>query len=69
LPFDGFWLSADPAVMEARVTQRKNNASDADARVVRMQLDYDLGEMTWHQIDSSRSREETDNQTLKILGL
>jgi len=69
VPFDGFWLSATPDIMESRVTQREKNASDADAQVVRMQLDYDLGEIDWHQIDSSGSREETDAQAYTILGL
>ena len=69
VPFDGFWLSASPDIMEARVSKREKNASDADARVVRMQLDYDLGDIDWHQIDSSGSRQETDSQALKILGL
>lgn len=69
VPFDGFWLSASPDIMEARVTKREKNASDADARVVRMQLDYDLGHIDWHQIDSSGTRRETDEQALKILDL
>lgn len=69
VPFDGFWLSANPDIMEARVTKREKNASDADARVVRLQLDYDLGKIDWHQVDSSRSREDTDRQALNILGL
>ena len=69
VPFDGFWLSADPDIMQSRVTTRENNASDADAEVVRMQLDYDLGEIGWHAIDSSGTRAETDAQVLKILGL
>jgi len=69
VPFDGFWLSASPEIMQARVTARKKNASDADAEVVRMQLGYDLGDIAWRQIDSSGSREETDAQALKILDL
>ncbi|HEY9079750.1 AAA family ATPase [Magnetovibrio sp.] len=69
VPFDGFWLSASPEIMQARVTAREKNASDADAEVVRMQLGYDLGDITWHQVDSSGSREETDAQALQILNL
>ncbi|MBF0250494.1 MAG: AAA family ATPase [Alphaproteobacteria bacterium] len=67
VPFDGFWLSASPAIMQARVTKRTNNPSDADAAVVRMQLDYELGDIDWHRIDSSGSREDTDVQALSIL--
>ncbi len=69
VPFDGFWLEASPEIMQERVSSRVNNPSDADAAVVRMQLGYDLGEMGWHKIDSSGTREETDAQALKILGL
>ncbi|MCW8916951.1 MAG: AAA family ATPase [Magnetovibrio sp.] len=69
VPFDGFWLEASPEIMQERVSKRVNNPSDADAAVVRMQLDYDLGEMDWHKIDSSASCTETDAQALKILGL
>jgi len=67
VPFEGFWLSASPEIMEARVTERQKNASDADAAVLRMQLEYDLGEIDWHPIDSSGTREDTDAQALKIL--
>lgn len=69
VPFEGFWLEADPEIMAARVTKRKGNASDADAEVVKMQLRYDLGEISWHRIDSSGPREDTDQQVLKILSL
>jgi len=69
VPFDGFWLEADPEIMAARVTKRTGNASDADAEVVKMQLSYDLGDINWNRIDSSGSREDTDGHALKILGL
>ena len=32
----------------ARVEQRRGDASDADRRVVKEQLGYDLGEIAWH---------------------
>lgn len=69
VPFKGFWLEADPDIMAARVTKRRGNASDADAEVVKMQLGYDLGDITWNRIDSSLSKTHTDSQALKILGL
>jgi len=69
VPFVGFWLEASPEIMAARVTKRTKNASDADAEVVKMQLTYDLGDIHWHRIDSSGSRQQSDNQALKILGL
>ena len=69
VPFEGLWLDADPDVMEARVTKRVDNASDADARIVRQQLEYDLGEMEWERINSSGTREETDDLCREIIGL
>jgi len=69
VPFDGFWLEADPEIMAARVTKRMGNASDADAEVVKLQLTYDLGDIAWNRVDSSGSRENTDHQALKILAL
>ena len=69
VPFDGFWLEAEPEIMQARVEKRTKNASDADAEVVKMQLGYDLGDITWHRIDSSGPREQTDAQVLSILGV
>ena len=67
--FQGLWLNADPDVMQARVTERVNNASDADANVVRKQLKYDIGEIVWDIVDSTGSREQTDSRCNEILGL
>ena len=69
VPFVGLWLKADPDVMQARVTKRVNNASDADASVVRQQLNYDIGEIGWDIVISSGSREQTDSRCSEILGL
>ena len=65
--FDGLWLEAVPDLMEARVSKRIDNASDADARIVRQQLDYDLGEIKWSRVDSTGTREQTDENALKAL--
>jgi len=69
VPFDGFWLTAPPEILQQRVQERENNPSDADVRVVKMQMDYDLGAIDWHAIDASKSRAETDAQALKKLDL
>ncbi|WES30978.1 AAA family ATPase [Varunaivibrio sulfuroxidans] len=69
VPFDGLWLEAPEAVMVERVKRRINNPSDADAEIVRRQLNYDLGEVTWHRIDSSGSREQTFRSATAVLGL
>lgn len=67
--FDGIWLEAAPEIMQSRVEARTKNASDADAEVVKMQLSYDLGDITWTRIDSSGTREQTDAEALRILAL
>jgi len=69
VPFDGLWLEASRDEMIRRVTERKNNVSDAGAIVVDQQLDYILGEITWSRIDSSGSREQTLESGLKELNL
>lgn len=48
--FTGLWLVADQATQIRRVTDRRHDASDADAAVVRRQAAYDLGEMRWEVI-------------------
>jgi hypothetical protein len=69
VPFDGLWLEADPQTMQNRVEARTNNASDADAEVVKIQLAYDLGEISWNRIDSSGAREQTDALVHTAIGL
>ncbi len=69
VPFDGLWLEAPQEIMMERVGSRKDNASDADAKILRRQLTYDLGHIEWRVIDSSGSRKETLARGLRILGL
>ncbi len=57
VPFTGFWLEADPTVMAARIRGRRDDASDATEAVLRRQLDFDLGEITWTRIDSGADRD------------
>ncbi|MCU0893525.1 MAG: AAA family ATPase [Rhodospirillales bacterium] len=58
-PFAGLWLEAPMAVLEERVKGRRGDISDADLAVVRLQADYDLGEIDWARIDSSGPAEAT----------
>lgn len=69
ISFQGIWLEAAPDIMQSRVEKRTKNASDADAEVVKMQLDYDLGDIHWTRIDSSGPRDETDAHVRKVTGL
>lgn len=52
--FSGIWLQAAPDVMVTRVKNRVNDASDATPDVVRSQLSYDIGPITWDQFPSDR---------------
>lgn len=52
--FCGLWLEADPAVMAARVTERRGDASDATAAVVGRQLTYDTGALDWNRLDAGQ---------------
>jgi aminoglycoside phosphotransferase family enzyme/predicted kinase len=53
-PFHGLWLDAPGAVLEARVTGRRGDASDADLDVLRAQLARDPGPMRWRMLDATR---------------
>lgn len=54
--FDGIWLTTPPDVMLARVTARVADASDANADVVKQQLRYPVGAITWQQIEAGGDR-------------
>lgn len=69
VPFDGLWLETSPHLLEERVTRRRMNASDATAEVVRMQLSYDLGPLSWRRLDSSESEAATLVAACAALGI
>jgi aminoglycoside phosphotransferase family enzyme/predicted kinase len=57
--FTGLFLTADLPTRIARVGGRTGDASDADAAVARAQEGYELGPMSWRQVDASGTPEET----------
>ena len=57
--FHGLFLTAPLATRVARVGGRAGDVSDADAEIARAQERYELGAMTWTQIDASGTPDET----------
>ena len=53
VPFIGLWLEAPESVLIARTERRRNDPSDADANVIRMQRAQDTGHIGWRGLDAS----------------
>lgn len=69
IAFTGLWLEAVPELLLARLAQRKGDASDADAAVLRRQLAYDLGPMTWRRVDAALTAAAVHGEVRRILEL
>lgn len=67
--FAGIWLEAPETTLIERVTQRRGDASDATAPVVRTQQTYDLGEIKWTRIDATASLDDMAAQVEREIGL
>jgi uncharacterized protein len=67
--FRGLFLTADLAIRSERIDARRNDASDADAKVARQQETYDLGEMDWDRVDASGTPADTLAHARAALGL
>jgi predicted kinase len=64
--FDGLWLTAPAEVLEARVSARSGDASDADASVLRRVLAADPGPLSWHVLDASADAEAAARAALGL---
>jgi aminoglycoside phosphotransferase family enzyme/predicted kinase len=58
VPFTGLWLDAPGKTLEARVSERGADASDATVAVVRKALDYKTGPIGWTRIDAGGDAQE-----------
>ncbi len=65
--FDGLWLDAPLDLRAQRVTNRRNDASDATADVVKRQETYDLGDLRWTRLDTGRVASDVLAEALKRL--
>ncbi|MFN3744133.1 MAG: AAA family ATPase [Hyphomicrobiaceae bacterium] len=66
-PFVGLWLEAPDKVLKNRVTARTGDASDATAEVVARQLEYNLGDITWHRLDAAASLDATRSEAAALI--
>jgi aminoglycoside phosphotransferase family enzyme/predicted kinase len=57
VPFAGLWLDAPETVLVARAGQRRLDASDADAAVIRRQLQQEEGAVRWLRLDAAATPE------------
>lgn len=65
--FAGMYLTADRAVRVGRIESRINDASDATAAVADAQESYDLGHISWPQVDAAGSLERTSASCAALL--
>jgi aminoglycoside phosphotransferase family enzyme/predicted kinase len=65
--FDGLWLTAPSALLEARVAGRSGDASDATVDVVRWQQDHLDSPRDWAVIDTAGGQERSAAAAVAIL--
>jgi uncharacterized protein len=59
VPLSAFFLVADLATREARIGDRRGDASDATQEVAALQEHYNIGNVGWTVVDASGSPEQT----------
>jgi aminoglycoside phosphotransferase family enzyme/predicted kinase len=67
--FRGVWLDAPASVLEARITARHGDASDATVEVLGDQLGYAIGHLDWKVIDVSGSMDNVATAVRRHLAL
>ena len=68
VPFTGLWLDAPLDTRAARVTQRRDDVSDATPTVLREQLERDVGEMDWPRLDAAHDDATVARSARTLLG-
>ncbi|MBI3403032.1 MAG: AAA family ATPase [Acidobacteria bacterium] len=66
--FTGLWIDAPSAVLERRLAARGADASDADAGVLRRQLQMDLGRVEWTRVDGSAGVDHASRGAAEAVG-
>jgi uncharacterized protein len=67
VPFVGCWLDAPESTLVARVERRHDDASDADATVVRRQYTQEAGSIAWHRMDASPAPEAVADAVIRVV--
>ncbi len=65
--FKGLWLEAEAETLLGRVGARHGDASDATPEVVRKQLGYDLGVISWKTVDATGAPEQVLDRAARSL--
>jgi aminoglycoside phosphotransferase family enzyme/predicted kinase len=68
VPFAGIWLDAPESTLIARIEARRNDVSDADADIVRMQCEKGAGAIDWRRLDASAPLAEVERTAADMWG-
>lgn len=65
--FLGLWLEAPLATLAARISSRRNDASDATAEVARWQHQSLTAPQDWHRVDASGGPDQVAGAAIRLL--
>ncbi len=65
--FCGLWLDAPTELLEARISARHDDPSDADITVLHRQMDLPQGTIHWHRIDASAGPDQVAAQARHLI--
>lgn len=67
--FSGVWLTAPESTLVERVTRRMGDASDADAAIVKQQMQLPTGPVSWQAVDADATAAATLDAAARALGV